>query len=616
MSAAAVGQVYLSKADYALLCIMLSGSMAIGVYFSLSGKRQRTQEDYLLGGRHMSAIPVCLSHFATFQSAIALLGVPNEIYSYGTMYVYSIISVALSSLLAPITVVPLLYPLKITSVYEYLGLRYNSKVIQVVGAMFGIVITLSYMTIALLSPALALETAVGMPLWLSIIVVGCVGTIYTTIGGIKSVIWTDVFQTFFIFIGIFMVLIKGCIDAGGFSRVWDINKDTGHIVFDDFSFDLRVRHTVWNLIFGYVFFSYSALFSQSSVQRTLSTKSMREANKVHLLNIPVTTTFKIVLIMTGLVLTGYFYAIGCDPLAAGYIKNSNQVVPYFVLHTMRSLPGLAGLYISTIFSGALSTLSSGINSLAANTVEDFLTSFLRNKSEFVTTSITKLLVCFYGSAAVGFAYVAQDFQGPVSQMTYTALGAITGPLLGLFLLSATFPQANYVGAILGCCLGLITTMWQAIGAFKFGYSTETLQRGPSNNCIVDEDIHLLSLLNETSYLTSPPFAFVANSTESITEIHQYTVSSPVYFGQIVNASNLQDRDFSIYDISYIYNPIIGVFVVILGGLVFSCIANMLMLKKMRPEAKYLFPFCRRFWYTGNDVVSREVKLNKFGDENE
>ena len=133
-------------------------------------------------------------------------------------------------------------------------MRYQSRTLQLMGAVCGVIGTLSYMTVALLSPALTLETAVGIPLWLSIILVGSIGKIYTTLGGIKSVIWTDVFQTVIIFVGIFTVLVNGTVDAGGFDTVWKIGKDTGRVEFGDVTFDPRVRHTVWGLCLGLKFY--------------------------------------------------------------------------------------------------------------------------------------------------------------------------------------------------------------------------------------------------------------------------------------------------------------------------------------------------------------------------
>ncbi|GFO41783.1 sodium-coupled monocarboxylate transporter 1 [Plakobranchus ocellatus] len=599
--ASPVGPVYFGIADYVLLGIMLIGSMVIGLYFAVSGTRQKSKLEYLLGGRRLTAFPVCLSLFATFQSAIALLGIPAEVYSYGTMFVYSYIGTIISYVLALFTSIPLIYPLRLTSVYEYLALRYQSRTVQQFGAFVGVICSLTYMTIALLSPALALETAAGIPLWLSIILVGIVGTVYTTLGGIKSVIWTDVFQTGIIYAGVLTVLVKGTMDAGGAQEVWKVNEENGRINFGDTRTDLRVRHTIWNQSIGSIFFWLAINFTQSSIQRVSSTKTIKEAYKVYMFTIPIAVVFGIVLIITGLVQLAYFHAIRCDPLAAGYVDNKNQLMPYFVLHTLRFLPGLSGLYISTIFSGALSTLSSGINSIAANIVEDFLYKFLQHRSESAVTTFTKIIVCFLGTIIIVLAYFAKGFQGPVTQLSYTALSASNGPLVGLFLLGALFPQANSTGALVGFTTALVACFWQAIGSQKLGHRTETLPLGPTDRCPT----------NKTSIsLTTAVYAFTANQTEEQESFEIKYLTTPLYKGSNHTKDFLshEERAFSFYDISYVWSPLIGVLITVLVGLLTSLIVSQFLSKKLRPQAKFIFPFCRRLWYSDLDVLNTEVKL--------
>ena len=591
------GSVFFGTADYVLLGVMLSGSMAIGIYFAVSGNSQRTKAEYLLGGRRLKALPVCLSLFASFMSAISLIGIPTEIYTYGTMYVYSLVGLTASYTIVMFTLIPLIYPLRVTSVYEYLNLRYQSRAVQLMGAVSGVICTLSYMTVALLSPALALETAVGIPLWLSIILVGAIGTIYTTLGGIKSVIWTDVFQTVIIFVGIFTVLVKGTMDAGGFDTVWKIGTDTGRVEFGDVRFDPRVRHTVWGLCFGTTFYWVANHFTQSSVQRLVSTRSIEDAKKVYMFTIPLVVVFVGVLCVTGLVLLAYFHEIGCDPLAAGYIQNKNQMVPYFVIHTLSFLPGLSGLYIATIFSGALSTLSSGINSLAANTVQDFLAWVLQHRSESIVTTTTKILVCLFGVASTGLAYLAKDFQGPVIQVGYTLISATNGPLLGLFLLGALFPQANYVGAIVGFVSSLVLSFWQSVGSMQLGYVHPTLPMGPTDHCDAD---------NTSTIITTAEYI---NRNFTTHDFFDFTTALTIDTTQTLEATGLEDRAFSFYDISYVYAPLTGAVVTVVCGLVISLVTNSFLSHKLRPEAKFLFPFCRRFWYSDRDVLDTEMKLD-------
>ena len=549
----------------------------------------------------MTAIPVCLSLFATFQSAISLLGVPTEVYTYGTMMVYSQLGLILSYLIVLVTVIPLMYPLGLTSVYEYLFLRYRSRSLQVLGAAMGVSANLAYMTVALLSPALALETAVGIPLWMSICLVGSIGTVYTTLGGIKSVIWTDVFQSAIIFAGIFTVLVKGTMDVGGADKVWQIGTDSGRLQFDEISLDPRVRHTVWNQSFGSVFYWLAIHFSQSSVQRVMSTRAIGEANKVYIFTIPLVGVYGVTMCATGLVILAYFFSIGCDPLAAGFIQNKNQVVPYFVLHALRFLPGLPGLYISTIFSGALSTLSSGINSLSANTVEDFLAGPLRGRSESAVTTITKLLVCFFGLLIIGLAYLAKEFQGPITQITYTLISASSGPALGLFLLSGLFPQANSPGALVGLLAGSVVSVWQATGSFLFGYRAPTLPQGPTHLCLTD---------NSTAYnTTTPGYDFTSGSADLYMSPWSPNFTTPYSYPNTTTASTLGlgEREFSFYDLSYTLNPVLGTVMTVLIGLTVSLLTRPFLTNVHSPEANLLFPFCRHFWYSDRNVLNAEMK---------
>ncbi|XP_076438934.1 sodium-dependent multivitamin transporter-like [Babylonia areolata] len=211
------GETRLHWADYVVTVVCLLVALGIGVFFALF-RQQKTKEEYLVGSRRMGVAPVCLSLFVTFQSAISLLGTPSDTYNTGTMVFFVFLGICLSYIVSIFTVVPLVYPLRLTSVYHYLELRFRSSV---------------YMGFALYSPALVLQAAVGLSLWVSLVLVSSICTIYTAIGGIKSVIWTDVFQTVIVFTGITAGLTKGLLRVGGFSHMANIAKDGGRLDFGE-----------------------------------------------------------------------------------------------------------------------------------------------------------------------------------------------------------------------------------------------------------------------------------------------------------------------------------------------------------------------------------------------
>ena len=107
-----------SAVDYVIFSLTISVSIGIGLYHAFSGDRQRTAAEYLVGNRKMSIVPVTLSLIVSFESSIMMLAYPAEVYTYGIMFVLTSLGFTFATLLATRIVVPLIHPLKITSVYE------------------------------------------------------------------------------------------------------------------------------------------------------------------------------------------------------------------------------------------------------------------------------------------------------------------------------------------------------------------------------------------------------------------------------------------------------------------------------------------------------------------
>ncbi|XP_071090687.1 sodium-coupled monocarboxylate transporter 1-like [Haliotis cracherodii] len=556
----------LGTVDYVVLCIMLGISLGIGIFFAI--REKDTKEGYLLGNRQMGAFSVAVSMFVTLSSAISLLGVPAEIYTFGSMMIYQYVSMTSVYIVGMYTCLPLMYPLGITSVYEYLGMRFDSTAVRLLGTCIGMLQTASYMAIALLSPALALQTVAGLPLWWSIVIVGLVGTIYTSIGGIKSVVWTDVFQSSIMLAGILTSIVLGVMRSGGTLNVLKTAHQEGRLGLDEINPDPRVRHTVWGLVIGGFFNWYVNLFTQSMGQRIFAIKSLKGAKMSYLLNAVFMVLYGLLLWATGLALFGFFYTQGCDPYEAGTVTNRNQLMPYFVMQILSGFPGATGLYMSTLFSGALSTVSSGINALAANTVEDILGPSLRRvRSERLVTVIAKLAVCFYGLLAIGLAYAAKSLQGPVSQMAMAAFGACGGPVLGMFLLGALIPWSNKIGAFFGGLISLALNVWMSIYGQIYGPRPTTLPPAPMFAC-AKEDV-----LNSTT-------------------ISMYSNASSMYEATTMTIDeSMVAEPFSFADVSYCWYGLMGTLMAMIIGCLISLIAGRTDVNTLDPDL--VFPFVRK-----------------------
>ncbi|KAL2308100.1 hypothetical protein Nmel_001099, partial [Mimus melanotis] len=499
-SAAGTFTMEFTAIDYSIFALLLVLSSAIGLFYALTGNRQRTVQEFLLADRDMGCLPVALSLLASFQSAVAILGVPAEIFRFGTEYWFLGCSYFLGLLIPAHIFIPVFYRLRITSTYEYLELRFN-KTVRVFGTVAFIFQMVSgagaagvrgaggwarlstalpcpqviYMGVVLYAPALALNAVTGFDLWSAVLTIGLVCTLYTTLGGLKAVIWTDVFQTLVMLAGQVAVIVVGAWRVGGMARVWRVAEQEGKISGIDLDPNPLERHTFWSLAVGGIFMMLSLYgVNQAQVQRYLCARSEREAKLSCYAVFPCQQIVLCLSCLTGLVMFVYDRE---HPLAPGQRPASSdqprtdllpQLVLYFVMDVLQDLPGLPGLFVACLFSGALSTISSAFNSLATVTMEDLVRPHLPGLSESRATLLSKLLG-EWGGAAAGLARGAGLVLKAVSpQAAISIFGMVGGPLLGLFCLGMFFPCANPTGAVVGLLAGLAMAFWIGIGSFVQG----------------------------------------------------------------------------------------------------------------------------------------------------
>ncbi|ESO87861.1 hypothetical protein LOTGIDRAFT_179213 [Lottia gigantea] len=495
--------------DYVVFALMLLVSAFIGIFYAVKARKNTSTGDFLMASRGMSIIPVAVSILVSFMSAILILGTPAEMYTAGTQYFVYLIGMCAAIVISALVFVPLLYPLKITSSFEYLEKRFNSKAAKVTGTLIMVVQQILYMGIASFAPSTALEAVTGFPVWATIITVGLVSTFYTSLGGMKAVVWTDVFQSSVMLAGLLAIVIQGSIVVGGMSEVWSINDAWGRIDFFDFNPDPTQRHSFWSLVVGgAIGWTSTYGVNQASVQRYCALPTLQKAKISVMLNVIGVIILLTLTALAGIVVFAYYAQKGCDPLSAGYVSNSNQLIPYFVMEVL-GYPGLPGLFISCLFSGALSTMSSCLNALAAVTWEDFMKPFpfFSEMPESRKTLITKLLVLLYGGAGIGMSFMAKNLGGTVLQASLSFTGAASGPLLGLFCLGALFKWANWIGAVVGGILGLILPLWISIGAYSVTTRPSSLAF-PTNSCSISNSsiTTTMSTINSTIFdITTPGF---------------------------------------------------------------------------------------------------------------
>ncbi|MEQ1840208.1 MAG: hypothetical protein ABL994_07365, partial [Verrucomicrobiales bacterium] len=282
--------------------------------------------------------------------------------------------------------------------------------------------------------------------------------LYTALGGMRAVIWTDVLQLIVLFGGQFLIVwvAVGKI-PGGLGGVWETAVLDGRMDIS-FTFSISERINFWSLLLAAAFLHLVQMSTdQVSVQRYLTAGSLKEAQRSLWIKLWFVLPVLVLFYGTGLVLYA-FYKVHGDPIAGGLIAKEDQILPYFVV---TELPrGLPGLLIAAIYAASMSTISAGLNSLASATVVDFKQR-LSNAPERSTAQQVgnaRLVTVIYGIIVMALAFAVSLMRGNLVESVNTVIGLIGGPLLGLFFLGMFTRRADSRGALIGCLAGFTSLL--------------------------------------------------------------------------------------------------------------------------------------------------------------
>ncbi|XP_052902190.1 sodium-coupled monocarboxylate transporter 1 isoform X1 [Anopheles moucheti] len=551
--------------DYVVFVLMLMSCAMIGIYFGFLKKKAKKGEaeaDYLVGNRQMKVIPISLSLIASFISGISLLGTPTEIYLYGVQYMYIVGGVISMGFIMMYFYLPVFHNLKLTSTYQYLQTRFDRRM-RLFGSILFTLATMAWLPIVIYVPALAFNQVTGINVHLITPIVCVICIFYTCVGGLKAVVWTDVVQTVLMFGAMVLIIVKGTLDVGGLSVVLDRAKASGRIEGPDLRFDMTTRHNIYSCVIGgVVYWLKTNAVSQNMIQRYLSLPSMAAAKKALWTFIFGTLVLLALCCYSGLLIYAKYY--DCDPLTTKLANAKDQLLPLLVMDTLGDFPGLPGLFVAGVFSAALSSLSTGLNSMSAVVLEDFFKPFSnRPLSEKQTSIIMRAVVAVFGAMCVALVLVVEKL-GSVLQLSMSLGSVSNGPLLGIFTLGVLIPWANGIGAIVGGSIGLAVMIWVclkaqlAIATGELAFELKPVDtRGCSYHFIATEPMNMLAINT-----TIPPIE-----------------STPV------------EPEFALYHISYLWYTTMGALITIVIAVIVSFIVGPNKPDEMNPN---LFsPFIQR-----------------------
>ncbi|XP_069128957.1 sodium-coupled monocarboxylate transporter 2-like [Argopecten irradians] len=477
--------------DYIVFVCFILISIGIGVYYGIVGRSSSVE--YHLGKRRIQTFPLILSMLVTSQSSILMLGIPTETYLYGGVVLWASAGLCLAFLIGARIVVPMLFPLKLTTVAEYFQLRYKGKAVRLFIATCILLLNVSnnpymiiyleiYIGVIVMAQSVAMEKVTRIPSWVSILAVFSSAILYTALGGIKAVIWTDVFQCVVMVTGILSVLIKGTMDAGGSAYVWEVNTATDRLDVFNFDPDPLVPYTIWSFVIGGTLkFMFNAL-KQTAVQRMNSCQTQNEATLVYLITGPLYLVSVSLACGEGLVAYAYFTAKGCDPFVSKLVTNPNQLIPVMVVELFRDYPGMSGMFLAAVTAATLSSVSSSLAGMSSTTHEDIIKPHYPRMSDAIATRLSRISVVVYGGVGVLIAFLTAELPGSVFKVATSLMSVFGVPLTGIFLCSIFCPSVTQISVLAGGVVSGCLMFWINLGSAFTVKHNPRLQPVPIDQC--------------------------------------------------------------------------------------------------------------------------------------
>ncbi|XP_032523465.2 sodium-coupled monocarboxylate transporter 2 [Danaus plexippus] len=422
---------------------------------------------YIFAGGGVSTLSMILSVSRGTLGVRSFLGFPSELVYFGSAMWETLYGMVLAFPLVCWIFIPVYYRLSTNSVYEYLQMRFGSRWVRRLAAATFLLRQTLNLAITVYTPSVALHAVLALPHWASAAALTIVAIVFNLLGGLAAAIRADVIQTLTMVLVSGAFIIQATVQAGGPAQVISDNVEGRRLEFLKFTWDPTVRVDTLSALVGQMFMSVSIYGCQQTfVQRYCSMSSEKRVKRTLLANVPAV----LILFSLSWVVGMALYAVYkyCDPYMSGKIVAKDEVLPFYVQDQFTFLPGMLGLFLGSIFNGALSFLVSNMNSLSTVTWEDFVSEApafkgISNKQQL---TVIKIIGIIYALTIMSLS-LCVGLVGGVIEGSLLVTSATSGALLGVFLLAAIFPVANGKGALCGMIGSHFITSWMAIGRILY-----------------------------------------------------------------------------------------------------------------------------------------------------
>ena len=450
--------------DWSVILIMLAAMVGISWR---SSRQNKTSRDYYLGGRSLHSGMVGLSLFATLVSTLSYLSYTGEMVKYGPVFLAGVLSFPVAGWVVDRFIIPRIMRFNVTSAYEILELQLG-KGSRMLATVFFISLRFLWMsTIVFATVRVALMPILGLPAaWMPYLCAGIIlfTVFFTTIGGLRAVVATDALQSIIMFLGALItigVIYFGMKDAPGTLR--DPSLYSGWI---DWIWGPRrgVRMTACNIFLMNLCWQICTAGSdQMAIQRYLSVKDARAARRSYNISLISSGTIKVLLAIVGLMVMAYF-TVNPQLLPAGEDIHSAADILFPTFIRIGLPAGITGLIAAALMAAAISSLSSGLNSVSSVIVEDVLKKLPSFKGREFSIRTTKWISALIGLVVLASSFLVAYVQGNLLDVTIKVVNLVVAPLFVLFFMAMFSPVRSDWGAIIGGLAALAA----AIGVSFFG----------------------------------------------------------------------------------------------------------------------------------------------------
>lgn len=464
--------------DWTVIGIYGLTMLAIGFYYA--GKTS-TSEAYLLGNRRMNSWAVGLSLFAGIFSSITFLSVPGEIIRNGPMILAQFLAFPLIYWAVGWFVIPYFMRLRVTTAYEILESRFGLSV-RLLGSGLFLVAKIVWMAVIIyattdkvLVPLLRVDPRFAP--WVCVIL-GGITIAYTSLGGLRAVVLTDVIQALILAGGALFCLVLVTIRLGGVKAWWPTTWAENWEV-PRFGFELNARISLgWIVVCTFLWHFCTAASNQASIQRYLATRDVKAARNVMFVSLAT-----IVMIVSFVSLIGFallaLYRKEPYLLARGQSIDGtpDQLLPRYIAFGLP--PGATGLVTAGLLAAAMSALSAGLNASSSVVTVDFLARFSRaGASDRFKVWAAKIASVVIGALVILISSYVSLVPGNLLEIAYRVVNLFTVPLFILFGLAIFVPWSTsfgtWAGTLASMSSAILISFWESL----------TGTRGPSFTLIM------------------------------------------------------------------------------------------------------------------------------------